>query len=154
MPKYSVTSNEKLRTCSKTIQIVFYYVIKYFDNKIIFGHRASDLQFKLYKKGRIYEGGKWVIVNKSKVVTYKDGKDNLSKHNYSPSKAIDVTPYPIDFSDVDRIRYFAGFVVGISKLLKELGYIDKTLRWGGDWDRDTDLNDQIFDDLLHFEEAD
>ena len=25
------------------------------------------------------------------------------------------------------------------------------LRWGGDWDRDTQVKDNSFDDLLHFE---
>jgi len=26
-----------------------------------------------------------------------------------------------------------------------------TLRWGGDWDRDTEVQDNSFDDLVHFE---
>lgn len=26
-----------------------------------------------------------------------------------------------------------------------------TLRWGGDWDSDTEVNDNSFDDLVHFE---
>ena len=25
------------------------------------------------------------------------------------------------------------------------------LRWGGDWDRDTEVRDNSFDDLVHFE---
>ena len=25
------------------------------------------------------------------------------------------------------------------------------LRWGGDWDRDTEVRDNTFDDLVHFE---
>ena len=26
------------------------------------------------------------------------------------------------------------------------------IRWGGDWDRDNDLADQSFNDLVHFED--
>ena len=26
------------------------------------------------------------------------------------------------------------------------------IRWGGDWDSDTQVNDNKFDDLVHFEE--
>jgi len=34
---------------------------------------------------------------------------------------------------------------------QSLGY---PLRWGGDWDGDTETNDNRFDDLVHFELAD
>jgi hypothetical protein len=47
---------------------------------------------------------------------------------------------------VDRFRYFAGFVVGIGAML------DIQIRWGGDWDRDTEVRDnRAFNDLAHFE---
>ena len=26
-----------------------------------------------------------------------------------------------------------------------------SFRWGGDWDRDTEVNDNAFDDLVHYE---
>jgi hypothetical protein len=29
--------------------------------------------------------------------------------------------------------------------------MDIPLRWGGDWDSDTEVNDNGFDDLVHFE---
>ena len=32
---------------------------------------------------------------------------------------------------------------------KRLGY--NNMRWGGDWDKDFDLDDQTFNDLCHFE---
>lgn len=28
------------------------------------------------------------------------------------------------------------------------------IRWGGDWDRDHDVKDQTFNDLVHFEVVD
>ena len=67
------------------------------------------------------------------------------KHNQYPSLAVDVAPYPIDWKDRERFTYFAGFVMGIAASM------GLTIRWGGDWDRDTELKDNNFDDLPHFE---
>jgi peptidoglycan L-alanyl-D-glutamate endopeptidase CwlK len=124
---------------------VFNEVIKYFDCSILFGHRSPDEQFELYKKGRKEVNGKWYISNRREVVTYKDGINNKSRHNNMPSDAIDAAPYPIDWKDTDRVYYFAGLVMGIAA---SMGI---KLRWGGDWDRDTEVNDQTFNDLYHFE---
>ena len=41
----------------------------------------------------------------------------------------------------------ASFVLGVASEV-EPGVI---FRWGGDWDHDRDLNDQTFNDLVHFE---
>jgi len=68
-----------------------------------------------------------------------------SKHNTIPARAVDVCPWPIDWDDQERATYFAGVVMGIAS---QLGV---GLRWGGDWDRDTELEDNQFDDLPHFE---
>ncbi len=67
------------------------------------------------------------------------------KHNRKPSEAIDAAPYPIDWDDLNRFYYFAGYVKGIAN---EMGI---KIRWGGDWDGDTILDDQTFMDLPHFE---
>ena len=66
----------------------------------------------------------------------------------NPSKAVDAYPYPVDFNDLNRMRYFAGIVMGIAavKGIK--------LRWGGDWNQDTQLSDNKFNDLPHFELVD
>ena len=58
---------------------------------------------------------------------------------------VDVVAYPIDWNDRERQTLFAGYVLGLAK---SMGI---TLRWGGDWDRDTDVQDNKFDDLMHFE---
>jgi peptidoglycan L-alanyl-D-glutamate endopeptidase CwlK len=67
------------------------------------------------------------------------------KHNSLPSKAVDVAPYPIDWNDRERFTYFAGYVIGIAY---QMGL---KIRWGGDWDMDTQVKDNNFDDLPHFE---
>ena len=68
-----------------------------------------------------------------------------SKHNRIPSEAVDVLPYPVRWSDVKRMYYFAGFVMAVGTAM------DIPLRWGGDWDRDTEVLDNKFNDLAHFE---
>jgi len=45
----------------------------------------------------------------------------------------------------------AGYVMGIAKLMYDQGLITHHLRWGGDWDRDTEVNDNRFQDFPHFE---
>ena len=149
MAHYSNTSKERLATCHPDLQTVFNYVIRFFDNTILYGHRNEKEQFELYKKGRTFINGKWVKIGE--VVTYKDGVVNKSKHNFNPSLAVDATPYPIDFKDKLRIIYFAGFVKGVAKMLKEYGAIEHDIIWGGDWNNNTILSDQHFHDLLHYQ---
>ena len=127
MPRFSKKSLSKLETCDKRLQDLFLRVVKKFDCTIIEGHRSKDRQNKLFKEG------------KSKLKYPKD------KHNAIPSKAVDVAPYPIDWNDRERFTYFAGYVVGIAY---QMGL---KIRWGGDWDMDTQVKDNNFDDLPHFE---
>ena len=127
MPKFSKKSLSKLETCDKRLQDLFLRVVKKFDCTILEGHRSKDRQKKLFDEG------------KSKL-KYPKGK-----HNSLPSKAVDVAPYPIDWNDRERFTYFAGYVVGIAY---QMGL---KIRWGGDWDMDTQVKDNNFDDLPHFE---
>jgi hypothetical protein len=127
MPAFGKKSTEKLATCDQRLQDVLNEVVKHFDCSILCGHRGKEEQNEAYHSGR------------SKL------KFPKSKHNGTPSKAVDVAPYPIDWNDINRFHYFAGFVVGIAA---SKGI---TLRYGGDWDRDTQLKDNNFNDLPHFE---
>ena len=127
MPKFGKTSNSRLETCDMRIQKLFNEVVKHFDCSILEGHRGKKAQNKAYKEG------------KSKVV-YPDGK-----HNQIPSVAVDAVPYPIDWEDRERMTYFAGFVLGVALQM------DLKIRWGGDWNMNTELKDNNFDDLPHFE---
>ena len=127
MPSFSQRSKDRLATCDDRLQEVFEEVIKHWDCTILQGERTKEEQDEFFRTGR------------SKV------RWPNSKHNSSPSKAVDVAPYPIDWNDTRRFDYFAGFVKGIA-LSKGV-----TLRWGGDWDSDGDVRDQNFNDLPHFE---
>ena len=83
---------------------------------------------------------------------YDEGRTKVKypngRHNISPSKAVDVTPYPVDWEDRERQTLFAGFVIGIAR---GMGI---RLRWGGDWDMDFQVMDNRFDDFPHFEVRD
>ena len=127
MPRFGSRSINRIKTCDQRLQELFYEVVKHFDCTIIEGHRGEERQNKAYNDG------------KSKV-KYPNGK-----HNQFPSVAVDVAPYPIDWSDRDRFHYFGGFVLGGAKQ-KGLN-----IRWGGDWNQDTQTKDNKFDDLVHFE---
>lgn len=140
MPSFSESSLEKLHTCHPNLQILFKEVVKWFDCTVIYGHRTREEQARLYAQGRTAPG---------KIVTQKDGVEKLSKHQGEggepPSLAVDVVPYPVDWQDEERMVYFAGFVIGVAKM-KGIA-----VRWGGDWDSDTETSDTNFRDLPHFE---
>ncbi len=133
MPKFSEASKKKLETCDPNLQILFNYVIKYFDCTIICGERNKKDQNKAFADG------------------FSTVKYPNSKHNGSPSEAVDCVPYPIEWENVNRMRYFIGFVKGVAKMLKMYNAMDEEIVTGLDWDNDTILTDQRFNDFPHFE---
>ena len=127
MPAYSKRSMEKLNDVDPRLQKLFMRVVQKFDNSIITGYRNKEEQESHFRAGR-------------SELRYPHGK-----HNKNPSKAVDAAPYPIDWEDRERFNYFAGYVKGVAD---SMGI---PVRWGGDWDNDTEVKDNNFDDLLHFE---
>lgn len=127
MPKLSKRSLDKLETCDAQLQLVCSRVIENYDFTVLEGHRSNERQDELFHQG------------KSKV------RAGGSKHNASPSQAVDIAPYPIDWEDTNRFYLLAGFMF---QAASELGV---KLRWGGDWNRNWDHKDQSFFDLPHFE---
>ncbi len=127
MPSFSEKSLAKLATCHSLLQRVFNEVIQNFDCTILEGHRDKDRQNQMVAEGKSQ-------------VRWPSGK-----HNPVPSCAVDVTPYPIQWDDRERQTLFAGYVLATAKAM------GINLRWGGDWDQDTEVRDNTFDDLVHFE---
>ena len=72
-----------------------------------------------------------------------------SKHYSNPSKAIDMAPVEVDgklnWKNLELFAHFSGYVLAVAKM-KNI-----KVRWGRDWDRDGDLDDQTFNDYPHFE---
>ena len=127
MAEYSKKSKTRLETCHPYLQLLFNAVVKEFDNTILEGHRGKTKQDRYFKSGQ------------SKL------KYPKSKHNKTPSEAVDSAPWPIDWNNTKRFYYYAGYVMATAE---RLGI---NIRWGGDWDSDNDLDDQRFNDLVHFE---
>ena len=136
MAKFSEDSLKKLGTCHKDLQVIFEEVVKTFDCSIIEGHRGEKAQEEAFKKGL------------SKLHYPK------SKHNSSPSMAVDANQYPIDWKN-KRVNYdiifFAGYVMGVAQKLFEVGEITHKVRWGGDWNQNKRVSDETFLDFPHFE---
>lgn len=137
MFKFSKRSLNNLATADEKLQLLFNEVIKEIDCTVICGHRTPEEQFELFKKGREKIDGWWQVLDKSKVVTNVDGSTKKSKHNYYPSKAVDVVPYPLDWNDIDSFKLLGSVV---KRKAMELG-ID--IEWGGDWNS--------FKDYPHFQ---
>jgi peptidoglycan L-alanyl-D-glutamate endopeptidase CwlK len=137
VPKFSSSSLAQLGTCDPRLQDVMGAVIGLFDFTVLEGHRGEADQERAYAKGL------------SKVHW------PYGKHNSTPSQAVDIAPYPIDWGDGEgdvkaeaarqRFCYLAGFVMAAAA---QRGV---RLRWGGDWNGDRDTRDERFRDLGHFE---
>lgn len=128
MPRFSFKSKQFLATCHPDIQRVMEEAIKEFDFMVLCGHRTVAEQQRLYAQGRTTPGKK---------VTNIDGVRVKGRHNYKPSLAIDIAPYPLDWQDTARFRALGEH---IEKVAKRLGV---PLTWGGRWRK--------FIDLPHFE---
>lgn len=150
MPSFSATSRRRLSTTTYGMQEIFRRLIPWYDCSVLEGHRTKTRQNKLFN-------------SKHSKVQWPN-----SKHNTNPSTAVDAGPYlpgkkvpwpktPSDWNnsvernayikDLAQFYHFAGAVEATAYML------GTPIRWGGDWDRDHDLSDQTFDDLVHFEEA-
>ena len=100
------------------------------DFAIIEGHRNKGRQNRLYKLGR--SRLQWPE----------------SKHNKTPSEAVDAAPYvngKISWQK-EHCIFLAGIILTCAK---KWGI---PLRWGGNWDMDGEpVTDQDFQDLVHYE---
>ncbi len=129
MSSFSKSSDEKLNTCHPLLQTLFREVVKKYDCTIICGNRNEKDQNEAFMKG------------------FSKLKFPNSKHNSMPSRAVDVMPYPINWSDKSRLLHFAGYVQATAD---RLGI---KVRWGGNFDGDSNL-DNGFLDRPHWELVD
>ncbi|MDL2320755.1 hypothetical protein LJC47_00195 [Desulfosarcina sp. OttesenSCG-928-B08] len=144
MPKFSTTSKSRLDTCHPLLIELFSEVILSVDCTILCGHRTESDQNLAVASG------------KSK--TRWPG----SKHNSTPSLAVDVAPY---FPAPPHIIWPSLAAQGAEVYARTLGqwylfigYVRRTaedmgiaIRTGADWDGDWQTTDQTFHDLPHFE---
>lgn len=146
MYKFSSASKNILSTCDEDLITLCNALIQYVDFSVVYGHRPPSIQKALFLKGRKQKAGTigdrradYMIVDKSKVVTYR-GLERPSNHNYLPSRAVDIIPYPSGWSDQNKIYELAGAAKVVYQQLKADGKIKKAMRFGSDWQNPPDPN--------------
>lgn len=131
MPKFGSASLAQRATLHPNLQRVLDDVIQHYDFVITEGFRGKAAQNAAYAKG-----------NSQK--QWPNGE-----HNHLPSTAVDIYPYPVDWSDdvknIQRSVLLAGMVLATGW---KLGI---PIRWGGDWNKNGDTRDEHFRDYGHFE---
>ena len=107
--RFSQRSLDNLATCHPDLQSIFHEVIKWVDCSVICGYRGMEEQNRAFRQGK-------------SMLRYPQ-----SNHNFNPSLAIDVIPYPVDWQDIDSFYRLASIVKTIAdtKGIK--------IRWGGDF---------------------
>lgn len=83
MPKFGKTSLEKREMLCKALRALVDEVIKYYDFSIICSHRGKEDQLSAYLSGA------------------SKAQFGQSAHNFYPSFAVDVYPYPIPRKQVN-----------------------------------------------------
>lgn len=153
MPILSSTSVQRLQTCTDNLKKVFAFVGLKRNITITCGHRDQKEQDRLFAEGKTQR-------------QWPEGE-----HNKLPSNAVDVVPivsgtvpWPkmpdltglegkeqrqaiIKYAkDMGQFYHLAGYVQGVGDSM------GVTIRFGGDWDMDNNLQNNRFDDLVHYEE--
>lgn len=132
MNKFSSKSLERLDTCHPDLQTLAHESLKIMDCSVVYGVRTLAEQRALFEADPPLT------------------KTMNSKHLRQPdgfSHAIDLAPY-IKGIPWDSPKYFyrlAGVMEKAAQMMRV------SIRWGGNWDMDDDLDDQKFMDLVHFE---
>jgi len=118
MAKFGAKSLERLRTCHDDLQLLCHAILDEMDIMVLCGHRGEQDQNKAFAEG------------KSKL------KFPKSKHNVTPSLAVDIAPYPVDWSDIARFEQMCEIA---ERLADKMGI---EIRLGRDFS---------FRDLVHIE---
>ncbi len=117
MPFFSPKSEARLSTCHPDLQAVCRELIKQYDFSVLCGHRNKAEQDAAFAAGN------------SRL------KYPQSKHNAKPSLAVDIAPYPIDWSNLVRFREMLCRFDALARLMRERGEIESEFEYGADWDR-------------------
>jgi len=127
MPSFGKRSLRRLATCDQRLQDICHEAIEVLDFTVLEGHRNKEGQTKAFNEGK----------------SQKQWPD--SKHNSSPSIAVDLAPWPINWVDIRGFFLLAGvmFTIAHQKGIK--------IRWGGAFQGLERRNKSEFFDGPHFE---
>lgn len=127
MPGLGKRSRERLQTCTQELQELITEVSTRIEIAVLCGHRTEEDQEKAKEGG--FSKVSWPN----------------SKHNALPSNAVDISPYPLDWSNLDDFKEVYDVVMEVAK---EKGL---RIRAGADFDMDGDLTNNRFQDWPHYE---
>lgn len=130
MPVFSKKSRDILGTCDPRLIKVMELAIQRIDFSVREGHRNKADQNAAVARG----------VSKTPWPR--------SKHNRTPSHAVDIYPYPFKNEYWKDLQVWADQAKVVMECAAELGV---RLRWGGDWNQNGDWRDERFFDGPHFE---
>jgi peptidoglycan LD-endopeptidase CwlK len=141
--EYGEVSTKNLLECDPSLQRVAYRALDIavslgMDLSVTEGHRGKEKQDAAVARGDSQTP--WPT----------------SKHNSTPSHAIHIQLYPVAWPQERQPRrtytkLTGRFYLCAAIVLIAADQVGVKVRWGGDWDQDGDIMDQLFDDLCHFE---
>jgi len=131
MANFGYASRERLDQCHWQLQVLMERVVQIRDISVVCGIRGRKDQNDMFASG-------------NSKLKWPDGKHNVTSEEQL-SEAVDIVPWPEQYSDPMTMIHVAGIVMGIA------AEMNIPIRWGGDWNRNSDLRDQEFIDLWHFE---
>ncbi len=113
MAKYKLSTKgaQKLLECDPRLQVIVNELLEHMDISVLCGYRGKEDQDKAYAEG------------KSKL------KFPLSKHNVTPSLAVDIAPSPIDWNDIGRFNTMLDKVQEIADKHKIKVRLGRTFRF-------------------------
>jgi peptidoglycan LD-endopeptidase CwlK len=129
-------SSARLNTCHADLQLIVTEVASYFPLTVIHGYRGEAEQTAAFRAGK------------------SDKPWPQSKHNRTPSRAVDLAPLRYDhrkggsYIDWDDWRAF-GVLAGLMIATARKHGI--RIRWGADWDSDWNIEEHRLIDGPHFE---
>ena len=130
--KLGKTSLARLKGVDETLVNVVKRAIEIseVDFTVLEGVRTLERQRELYAQGRTAPG---------KIVTW------TMKSRHIEGKAVDLVPYPLDWSDLEKFNKIKDAMFQSAKEL------DVNLRWGADWNGNGEYREKGEYDSPHFE---
>lgn len=105
------------------------------DFSVLEGVRTPERQAELYAQGRSKPG---------QIVTWTMTSNHFKQAD-GYGHAVDLVPYPLDWSD---LKAFDAIAMAMFDAADELGL---KIRWGADWDQDGNIREKGESDSPHFE---
>jgi peptidoglycan L-alanyl-D-glutamate endopeptidase CwlK len=157
MKKFSNISKQRLDTCEHDLIMIteLALTLSHVDFGISQGERTIDQQQTYFNTGasrinpKRYSSPRALAKVANHITIAGDPE-------FSKSRAVDVFAYVPNKKhlayDHRTLGVIAGAFFAASKILIDAGKTSHVIRWGGDWDQDTEIvHDQKLVDLPHFE---